>query len=111
MDVPDPVSTFEYDDTADQLIVKTSYDPGPVLESNKRIKNAVSSKAIQRYKGNMVHAARFHKGDIERLIKLGYNILSPDPDEVRRALVYVQDHESHLLLVHGKPFAKQRITW
>lgn len=111
MDVPDPTQEFSYNELTDEMTVKTSYDPTPVMESNKRIKNAVSSKAIEKYKGGMVHAARFHKGDVERLIRLGYNILSPDPEEVRRALVYVQNNEHHMMLVHGKPFTKQRIKW
>lgn len=103
--------TLAYDETTDELSVTTSYDAEPVLDSNKRIKNSTSSKAIKRYDGNFVHAARFHEGDVVRLINLGYNLLSPDPEEVRRALVYVQNHEPHLMLVHGKPFAKQRVKW
>ena len=103
--------TVTYDESEDRLIVNHSYDAQPVLDSNKRIKNSLSSKAIQKYDGNMVHAARFHPGDVQRLIDMGYNLLSPDRDEVRRALVYVQNNEPHLMLVHGKPFAKQRIKW
>lgn len=103
--------TYHYDETEDRLTVSTSYDAQPVLDQNKRIKNYNSSKAIQKYNGEMVHAASFHEGDVVRLINMGYNLLSPDPAEVRRALCYVQENESHLLLVHGKPFAKQRIKW
>ncbi len=100
-----------YDETEDCLTVKTSYDAEPVLDSNKRIKNSLSSKAIKKYDGQMVHAARFHEGDIVRLKNMGYNLLSPDPAEVRRALVYVQSNEHHLMIVHGKPFTKQRVKW
>lgn len=100
-----------YNDMEDVLTVETSYDAAPVIDSNKRIKNATNSKAIQKYKGDMVHAARFHEGDVVRLKNLGYNLLSPNPDEVRRALCYVQENEPHLMLVHGKPFARQRVKW
>lgn len=103
--------TLHYDEMEDRLTVNTSYDAQPVLDSNKRIKNSLNSKAIQKYNGEMVHAARFNEGDIVRLKNLGYNLLSPDQDEVRRALVYVQENEPHLMLVHGKPFAKQRMKW
>lgn len=100
-----------YDEAEDRLVVEHSYDAQPVLDSNKRIRNDKNSKAITKYDGNMVHAARFHQGDVQRLINLGYNLLSPDQAEVRRALVYVQENEPHLMLVHGRPFTKQRIKW
>jgi len=103
--------TFHYDEMEDCLTVKTSYDAQPVLDQNKAIKNDKNSKAIQRYNGELVHAASFHPGDVDRLHKMGYKLLSPNPDEVRRALVYVQNNEPHLMLVHGKPFARQRVKW
>ena len=102
---------YTYDEMEDKLIVEHSYDAQPVLDSNKRIKNSINSKSIQKYKGEMVHAGRLHKGDVQRLFDMGYNLMSPDQDEVRRALCYIQENEPHLLLVHGKPFSKQRVTW
>lgn len=103
--------TFYYDESSDSLTIKSSYDAQPVLDQNKSIKNDKSSKAILKYEGDLVHAASFALGDVDRLHKMGYKILSPDPDEVRRALVYVQNNEPHLMLVHGKPFTRQRIKW
>jgi len=103
--------TYHYDELEDKLTVSTSYDAQPVLDSNKRVKNSKNSKFILKYDGGMVHAARFHEGDIVRLKNMGYNLLSPSQDEVRRALVYIQENEPHLLLVHGKPFTRQRIKW
>jgi len=100
-----------YDKDEDKLVISTTYDSSDVIASNQKIKASVNKKAIEKYKGDMVHAARFHEGDIVRLRNLGYNLLSPDQDEVRRALVYVQENEPHLLLVHGKPFTRQRIKW
>jgi len=103
--------TYHYDVDTDSLTINTSYDAEPVVDSNKRIKNSYNSKAIKKYDGNLVHAARFSFGDIVRLKNLGYNLLSPDKEEVRRALVYVQNNEPHLMVVHGKPFTNQRIKW
>lgn len=100
-----------YNSKEDRLTVETIYDAEPVIESNKRIKNSTSSKAIKKYVGDFVHAARLHEGDVVRLINLGYNLLSPDREEVNRALLYIQNNEPHLMLVHGKPFAKQRVKW
>ncbi|MEN9839251.1 MAG: hypothetical protein RL177_730 [Bacteroidota bacterium] len=42
---------------------------------------------------------------------IGYNLLSPDADEVRRALLYIQSNEPLLLTVPGKPFASVRQKW
>lgn len=103
--------TYIYNEKEDKLIVDVSYDAQPVLDQNKAIKNSKSSTTIQKYKGEMVHAASFAEGDVIRLKNMGYNLLSPDPEEVRRALVYVQSHEPHMMLVHGKPFTKQRVKW
>lgn len=100
-----------YDEIDDRLTIETSYDAEPVIDDNKAAKADVNPKAVQKYKGDLVHACRFHEGDIVRLKNLGYNILSPDPEEVRRALVYVQNNEPHLMRVHGKPFTRQRIKW
>jgi hypothetical protein len=100
-----------YDEMEDRLTVETSYDAEPVIESNKAIRNSTNSKAIQKYNGELVHAARFDEGDIIRLKNLGYNLLSSDKEEVRRALVYIQENEQHLMLVHGKPFTTQRVKW
>jgi hypothetical protein len=50
-------------------------------------------------------------GDVQRLINMGYNLLSPDPEEVRRTLLYIQSNEPDLLTVNKKPFAKVRTRW
>ena len=103
--------TYHYDEMEDRLTVSTHYDALPVIDSNLRIKNSKSSKSIQKYNGDFVHVGRVHEGDIVRLRNLGYDLLSPNRDEVRRALVYIQENEPHLMLVHGKPFSRQKVTW
>lgn len=70
-----------------------------------------AQRGADKYKGDLVHAGRIHLGDVERLNNLGYNLLSSNPDEVRRALCYVQANEPHLLTLEGKPFARNRNTW
>lgn len=98
--------TFIHDD---KVINKVSYDPSDVLELNAAQRS--ERQGPGKYKGNLVHAARVHLGDIERLKNLGYNLLSHDPAEVRRALLYIQSEENKLLTVDGKPFAKTRPKW
>ena len=105
----DITTTSTYDELEDKMVVKTSYDPSAVLEANKRAQNAAPE--FGKYKGDLAHVGRIHMGDIERLKNMGYNLLSHDQDEVRRALLYLQSNEPHLLMVPGKPFAKKRVTW
>jgi len=101
--------TYKYDDATDTLVVNTTYDREPLIEQNKAEKNLAPE--FGRYKGNLVKAASIGMGDIVRLKNMGYNLLSPDQEEVRRALVYIQQNEPHLMTLPGKPFTKQRIKW
>lgn len=93
----------------EKVTVKTTYDNSDVIEANKVAKNAVSRG--ERYKGNLVRVGRIHEGDVIRLKNLGYDLLSPDPDEWKRVLLYIQQNEPHLLTVEGTPFAKKRAVW
>lgn len=105
----DLIETSTYDETNDRLIVKTSYDSSGVIEANRIARN--ESPEIGRYKGNFVHVGSIHMGDVVRLKNEGYNLLSPDPEEVRRALLHIQSEEKALLTVPGKPFAKKKKKW
>ena len=93
----------------EKFIVKTTYDNSDVLDANKKQRNQYNKH--EQYKGKFVHAGRIHEGDVIRLKNLGYNLLSPDPEEWKRALLYIQTNEPHLLTVDGKPFAKNRERW
>jgi hypothetical protein len=98
-----------YDERDEKMIVQTTYDNSTIIEANKQAQNDAPS--IGRYKGNLVHVGRLHMGDIVRLKNLGYDVLAADPAEYRRALLYIQSNEPHLLTVPGKPFAKVRPKW
>lgn len=101
-------TTF-YDEASDKVLIKHSYDPSDVLAQNQILRN--STRETGRYKGNMCHVGSIHEGDIIRLQNMGYNLLSANPDETRRALCYIQTNEPHLLTVPGKPFARVRPVW
>jgi hypothetical protein len=101
-------TTF-YDDEKDRIVTRTTYDNSAVLEANAEQRNAAPESG--RYKGNFVHVGRIDEGDVVRLKNIGYNLLSPDPEEYRRALLYIQSNEPHLLTVPGRPFAKVRSQW
>lgn len=98
-----------YIESEDRLITETIYDNTDVLEANKADRNAAGETA--RYKGNFVHVGRIDEGDVVRLKNLGYNLLAADPEEFKRALLYIQSNEPHLLTKPGKPFAKKRAVW
>lgn len=101
--------TSTLDEASGKMVVKTTYDNTAVLELNKAERNDRIDGP--QYKGNLAHVCRIDMGDIIRLRGLGYNLLSPDQDEIRRALLYVQSNEPHLMTVNGKPFAKRRSRW
>lgn len=103
------IDTSHYDESSDSLIVKTSYDNRAVLDMNMAQRNAAPETG--RYKGDLVHVGRVHMGDIVRLKNKGYDLLSPDPDEVKRALLYIQSKEKQLLTVPGTPIAKKKAVW
>jgi len=96
----------------DKIVISTTYDNTNVLEANKRQKNEASE--FGRYKTDktgLVHVGRVDEGDIVRLRNMGYNLLSSDKDEVKRALLFIQSEMPALLTKPGKPIAKKKLIW
>jgi hypothetical protein len=98
-----------YDADSDTLVVKTSYDNRDVIANNIADQNAAPETG--RYKGTLVHVGRIHEGDIVRLKNEGYDLLSADPDEFKRALLHIQTSERHLLTLPGTPISKRKKVW
>lgn len=101
--------TSTYDEATDTLIVKTSYDNRAVIADNIMTKKLAPETG--RYKGNLVKVGRIHVGDVVRLKNLGYNLLSADPDEVKRALLYIQSEEKAHMSMPGTPIGKRKQSW
>lgn len=101
--------TDYYDHSTGRVITHYTQDVEPILDTNKELRNATSETG--KYKGNLVHAASLSEVDVLRLKNLGYDLLSPDPDQRRRALVYIQQNEPHHMVINGKPFARKRNKW
>lgn len=102
---------YHYIPEKDQLVIETIYNPTEVIEENKRIRNS-GEKVVFGSKGQqMVKVASIDMDHIVALKNLGYDLLSPDPAEVKRALLYVQTHENDWMLVDGKPIGEKRQTW
>jgi len=106
-----------YDEQEDRLVTKTTQDVDPYLAHAKEHRDACPETGAYMNK-KFVYAATIPE-NIVNLMRLGqccsdgkkYNLLSPDPDEYRRALLHVQSEHKHLLTIRGKPFAKHRVKW
>lgn len=106
----DVKETLEFDENSGKMHVKTSFVNDSVLAQN-RLDRESKPEGFGKYKGNLVHVGRVHMGDVTRLMNMGYDLLSADPEESRRALLYIQTNEPHLLTVEGRPFSKVRKVW
>jgi hypothetical protein len=100
------LSYYEPDDT---LVIKTTYDPSALIEQNKA-ERAINGKA-KLSDTRLVKVASIDEDHLIALKNKGYNLLSSDKDEVRRALCYIQDSEQDWMVVDGKPFAMWRPKW
>jgi len=106
----DLLETSTYDEASDTLHVRTAYDNRQVMANNLAERNAAPE--FGRYLGErLVKVCTIHLGDVQLLKNLGYNLLSPDPDEVKRALLYVQSEHKAMLSMPGTPIAKRRKVW
>lgn len=105
----DMKETDTYDQLEDRIITHYTQDVEPILDANREKRNA--QPEFGQYKGNLVHALSISETDVIRLKNMGYNLMSPDPEEWKRALLYIQQNEPYHLVVNGKPFAKKKAIW
>lgn len=102
--------TSEYIESEDKLVVTTTYDPTETIEANKEARALAPKHKISNGKV-LVKVMEIDEGHIVALKNLGYNLLSPDPDEWRRALLYIQNNEPVWMTVNGKPIATFKQRW
>lgn len=92
-----------------RLVHETSYDADPALEHAEMIRQqgglTLGSKGQQ-----LVHVASFNEGDIVRLRNLGYDLLSADPAESHRALLYARDNEAKFI-TRKDAIADRKAVW
>lgn len=102
---------YLYDELTDTLAIKTTYDATDVIEQNK-IERAAGRQYVGEHKATrMLKVASLPVEHIEALANMGYKLLSPDPEEVRRALRYIQSNEPVWMTVEGKPIASFKQKW
>lgn len=105
----DLIQNSFYNEEKDAIVTQVQYDNSAVIASN--IEAQKQAPETGRYKGNLAHVGRIHMGDIVRLKSQGYDLLSNDPEEVKRALLHIQSEERYLLTVPGTPIARKKQQW
>lgn len=104
------VEKLHYEEEHDRIIVETIYDADPVLEQNAALRASepvtIGSKGQQ-----LVLGMSLPLEHVEALKNMGYNLFSPDREEVRRAILYVQANQQMFLTTNKKMFADRPSKW
>lgn len=101
------METRSFVDSQDRLVVHTRYDPTATIEANAEARALAPKHRVSNGK-LLTKVMEIDEGHIVALKNLGYNLLSPDPDEWKRALLYIQNNEPVWMTVNGKPIAQFR---
>lgn len=99
-----------YIESEDKVVVRTVYDPTETIEANKEARLTAPKHKVSNGKA-LVKVMDIPEEHVIALINKGYNLLSPDPEEWKRALRYIQQHEPVWMTVNGKPIADFRQRW
>jgi len=104
------VEKLHYIEEGDKLVTETIYDALPVIEENAMIR--ANGPAVMGQKGQqLVLAMRLPMGHVVALRNMGYDVLSADPDEARRAMLYVQQNQQMFLTSDKKLIADRKQKW
>ncbi|MBC7603863.1 MAG: hypothetical protein H7255_14545 [Ramlibacter sp.] len=104
------IEKMHYDETEDRVVVETIYDATTVIEENAAIRQ--DAPIVVGEKGQeLVLAMRLPKGHIVKLKNEGYDLFSPDKDEARRAMLYVQQNQHKFLTTDKKMIAERKQAW
>lgn len=106
----DTTERLHYDEMDDKIVLETSYDPSDVIDENARLR-AMGGVTFGSKNQRMVLAARVSLGDVARLKNLGYDLLSADPAESHRALLYLKHNEQVFLATDKDVIAEKKVIW
>lgn len=100
-----------YIESEDRLVVETTYDAEPAImeaaEARARGKVQVGSKGQE-----LVLAAVIPLEHITALKnETGLDLLSPDPEMYRKALVYIQQNQQKFMATDKKVFSTVKPKW
>ena len=86
-----------------KIITKTTYDVEPTFEQNAQLR--ASGPVVIGSKGqSLTLAASVPMEHVLALKNMGYDLLSPDRDEMRRALVFLQSEQGKFMTTDKKVF-------
>ena len=105
------IEKLHYAEDSDTLAVETIYDNSAVLEQNARDRNEIGMPVMGSKNQRLVKVASLHPGDIVRLKNMGYDLMSSDPAEAHRALLYVRNTEPAFLTTDKKVIADRKAIW
>jgi hypothetical protein len=101
---------LHYIEETDQLVTETIYDAESVIEENAAIR--ASGPVEFGSKGQkLVLAMRLPVEHVTALRNMGYDLLSPDPAEARRAMLYVQANQAAFLTTDKKMIGERKQKW
>lgn len=99
-----------YIESEDKLVVETVYDATDAIETAAQAR--AQGKVTIGSKGQeLTLACVIPEEHIVALMNEGYNLLSPDPAEFRRALVYIQANQHKFMATDKKVFSTVKPKW
>lgn len=95
----------------DRLVVETIYDAEPAMQEAEAARQQgdvlIGSKGQQLLKACVI--------PLEHILRVkeesGYDLLSPNPDQWRRALVYIQQNHQKFMATDKKVFSVHKPKW
>lgn len=101
---------ISYIESEDKLVIETSYDATDAIETAAAAR--AEGKVTIGSKGQeLTLAAVIPEEHIVALKNEGYDLLSPDPAEFRRALVYIQNNQQKFMATDKKVFSVHKPKW
>lgn len=105
------IERLHYDESNDRLIAETIFDATDVIEENAAIRANGTPLTLGSKGQQLVLAMRLPMGAIVKLKNEGYDLMSADKDEARRAMLYVQQNQHKFLTTDKKMIAERRQAW
>jgi hypothetical protein len=100
--------TRDYIPELDRLVVTTTYDAEPAMqeaeEARQRGGVMIGSKGQQMLKACVLPLEHIQRVKQES----GYDLLSPDPDQWRKALAYIQQNHQRFMATDKKVFTGRK---
>ncbi len=93
-----------------KIITKTTYDVEPTFEQNAALR-AQGPVVIGSKGQSLTLAASVPMEHVLALKNMGYDLLSPDRDEMRRALVFLQSEQGKFMTTDKKVFTTRHQRW